>query len=64
MRKKVKVVLLLLILVVSAFIAIISISDDLHAVNKGHWLYDENGKHKGCESPGTDCTWSIDTSTP
>jgi hypothetical protein len=24
----------------------------------GHWLYDQNGNHKGCESPGTDCTFS------
>lgn len=24
----------------------------------GQWVYDENGNHKGCVSPGTDCTWS------
>lgn len=23
----------------------------------GQWIYDKNGDHEGCKSPGKDCTW-------
>lgn len=23
----------------------------------GQWIYDTNGAHCGCKSPGSDCTW-------
>jgi hypothetical protein len=59
MRKKVTIFLAVLVLVLSVFVSIVSFSDDLDAINKGHWLYDEKGEHKGCESPGKDCTWSV-----
>ncbi len=57
MKKRV-VLLSLSVIALIAVIILIVLPADLNAGVWGHWLYDEQGNHKGCESPGSDCTWN------
>lgn len=64
MRKKV------MLLVISALIVGIfafSLNTSLFALDdiiKGHRLYDENGVMNGCQSPGTDCEYTLAMKPP
>jgi hypothetical protein len=50
--KKVLVFVFFLVILLSAFISANA------EVKEGHWVYDKDGTHKGCVSPGTDCIWA------
>jgi hypothetical protein len=57
MKKRV-VLLSLSVIALIAVIILIVLPADLNAAAMGHWIYDDQGNHSGCASPGTDCTWN------
>ncbi len=58
MNRKVKVFALLALVMITLVIVVFIAPAKMDAVNKGRWVYDAQGNHIGCKSPGNDCTWS------
>lgn len=59
MKKKVVLLSLSVIALIAAIILIV-LPADLNAAEGrwGHWIYDDQGNHIGCVSPGYDCEWN------
>ncbi|MCX6583833.1 MAG: hypothetical protein NT166_26965 [Candidatus Aminicenantes bacterium] len=67
MKKKLITLSLALVILFLALVILTVLPESLQAGRgdplpaadgNGHWLYDINGNHNGCQSPGSDCTWS------
>jgi hypothetical protein len=57
MKKKIRVLGLLVLLFLALTISLVTTSSKLNADGRGQWIYNPDGTHKGCESPGDDCSW-------
>jgi hypothetical protein len=59
MKKKIKILGLMVLVVLMLVITLVTTQSKLEATNKGQWIYDQDGNHCGCKSPGNDCSWSL-----
>lgn len=64
MKKKTVLFSFVIIFFATLLIVMTGIVHTASSIKKGHRLYDENGNVNGCQSPGTDCEFTVSIIDP